>query len=227
MGEIVVKDIYAVMDSDAQEIARRAEKLISDIYHRMRQRELADALEIGRELIAVKAALPHGQFNSWVNAKLGISRSTAFNCMAAAERLGDKCSTVEHLPLNTVYLLAAPSTPDHLRNQIVEKLEAGEKVDAYEIRAEITQATKEQKLRRDKERRKEARSPSAKSRREREIERAQKEANDRAERTAVAAAELVEMLRDRLNDSDFDRLIELLELVPSWVLAPKLREVRA
>src|ERR1700722_8233103 len=58
--------------------------------------------EIGRDLLAVKRQLPHGQFGDWVVAECGFSHSTACNYMKAAELANslpaDKFATVGNLP---------------------------------------------------------------------------------------------------------------------------------
>lgn len=52
--------------------------------NRIRGHEKAAAVEIGKELIAIKESLPHGQFLVWIEAEFGYSRRTATNLMQVA-----------------------------------------------------------------------------------------------------------------------------------------------
>lgn len=63
---------------------------------------------IGRDLIAVKERLPHGQFLPWLEAEFGMSKITAQRFMGVAETYGDKSFTVKHLSPTALYELAAP-----------------------------------------------------------------------------------------------------------------------
>ena len=91
-------------------------------------------IEIGRELIAVKKMLAHGQFQKWIVAEFGWGRTTIRNFINVARNLGDKSATVAHLAPIALYKLAAPSFPGEMRQEVVERLERGEKFDADEIK---------------------------------------------------------------------------------------------
>ena len=67
-----------------------------------------DVVEIGRELIAVKEAIGHGNFTPWLNEQFGWTERTARNYMSVAEQFASKRKCVSGLPLATVYKLAAP-----------------------------------------------------------------------------------------------------------------------
>ncbi|MFD2676972.1 DUF3102 domain-containing protein [Camelimonas lactis] len=92
-------------------------------------------IEVGRELIQQKKDLGHGNFLPWIEAEFGMSRFTADRFMNVAERLGDKCSSVQHLGSTALYALAAPSTPEPVRTEVLERAASGEKVTAKEIEA--------------------------------------------------------------------------------------------
>lgn len=96
------------------------------------------ATDLGRELIAVKDNLGHGKFGDWLEAEFGASARTARNYMSLAERLGDKSEIVSVLPAATVYELAAPSTPDETRAEVIGKLSSGVMVTPSEVKTLIS-----------------------------------------------------------------------------------------
>jgi hypothetical protein len=73
-------------------------------------------IEDDQELLAVKEALPHGQFLRWLRAEFGWPERTARNFMAVAEQFG-KSAIIAELPTQptAAYLLAAPAVPDEAR----------------------------------------------------------------------------------------------------------------
>lgn len=56
-----------------------------------------DVLEIGRDLMRAKAALPHGKFGQWIS-MIGMSPSTANSAMWVAKEFGPKFTTVGNCP---------------------------------------------------------------------------------------------------------------------------------
>jgi hypothetical protein len=65
-------------------------------------------LGIGKDLIAVKASLPRGDFQSWIGAEFGMSQSAAYKMMNVAEVFEDKVVTITNIQPSTLYALAAP-----------------------------------------------------------------------------------------------------------------------
>jgi hypothetical protein len=83
-------------------------------------------LEIGKQLIDMKAALGHGYFGTWIDLELGFGQRTAQNYMAAATVFGSKCAMVSHLRPTTLYAIASPSTPEPARDILLERLNEGD-----------------------------------------------------------------------------------------------------
>ncbi len=75
-------------------------------------RAQGDLIATGQRLTETKALLPHGQFQDWVEIEFGFSQRTAQNLMNVAERFAGKSETVSLFSDSTLYLLAAPSTPE-------------------------------------------------------------------------------------------------------------------
>jgi hypothetical protein len=129
-----------------QEIEATA-KSFHDRDHEWRKVTMQYAVEQGQALHTVRQHLAHGQFLSWIDKRLGVSDQTARNYMGAAT-LAEKSQTVLDLPVATVYKLAAPNTPPELQQEIIAKLESGEKPKPHEIVAEIDAA--KEKIAQDK-----------------------------------------------------------------------------
>jgi septal ring factor EnvC (AmiA/AmiB activator) len=70
-------------------------------------------------LIDAKARLPHGQWYDWLAAEFDMSRQTADNFIHVAERFGGKSLTISDISPKVLYLLAAPSTPDEVVEDVM------------------------------------------------------------------------------------------------------------
>jgi hypothetical protein len=60
--------------------------------------------------------------------------------MSAAIQFEGKSESVSHLPARVIYQLAAPSTPAKIRDELIHRLQAGERVKADEINIRIADA---------------------------------------------------------------------------------------
>jgi hypothetical protein len=125
---------YAAIDQTVAIEARAAAERI-----RIRMRRTAeDIVEIGRELVAMKALLPHGRFLPWIDAEFEMGTTSAQRFMQAFERFGKSTNLVNLRP-SVVYLLSAPSTPEPVVAAATEKAASGDKVtieDVKRLRAE-------------------------------------------------------------------------------------------
>lgn len=116
------------------EIATKAQIAASNIKLRLK-RTVEDIIEIGRELTAVKAELPHGQFLPWIAAEFEMSEDTAQNFLRVYERFGQiPNNSVFSLKPTILYALSAPSTPDSIIDKAIEKAESGAKVTIADVR---------------------------------------------------------------------------------------------
>jgi hypothetical protein len=182
---------------------------------RIRQRtesQVQAILETGRDLISVKELIGHGQFGAWVSAEFGMSPRTAQNYMQAAAAFGTKYATVAYLPPATVYALAARSVPDETRQDIITRIETGERVSEesiketlWDVQARRRQAQAEAKLSTAQRRR------AAKNRAQHEAERVERQAENARllAKREVAASEAAQMIASALGS----RLPELLKLL--------------
>jgi len=202
--------IYDALSKENQEVVRTAAAQIATL----QQRLVTDVVEIGMALVRAKRAVGHGNFGAWIKAEFNWTERTAQNFMSVAEKFGTNAKCVSYLPLATVYRLAAPSTPDEVREKIVARVEGGETVEADEIAAEITAARRE--VQREREEAK--KSPEAKRRaeslRKRNLAERQRSAvkwEEEQERRVSSRSEAAMLIVGNLNEADFDRLLKLLE----------------
>ena len=79
---------------------------------------LEDIVQIGRNLVEVRALLSPGQFLHWCASEFGMSRQTANRSMRFSEMFGGRSTMVAHLPLRILDELAAPSTSDTIIEQV-------------------------------------------------------------------------------------------------------------
>lgn len=138
---------YAVLPVD---IALKAQLAANSIKLRLK-RTVEDIIEIGRELTAVKAELPHGQFEIWIKDEFQMNREMANNFMQVATRFGGQMSDYLTFKPTILYALAAPSTPEAVIQQALEKAESGEKVtvDWVKERKQIEAQLESERLRRE------------------------------------------------------------------------------
>jgi hypothetical protein len=140
---------YSGLTADDRELAKRTVVKIRQ-HLRRTSREIID---IGTDLIKVRAALGHGHFEAWLESEFGRgSDRTARNYMQAARCFGAKSEIVSVLPPATLYLLSAPSTPETITGRIVAELENGGQPDPKAIKAEVETARREAKEQARKER---------------------------------------------------------------------------
>ena len=93
-------------------------------------------IETGERLHKVKQLLKHGEFMTWVENEIKCHYSTALHFMRVWQTFGDRKEQIAHIGINAsvLYLLSAPSTPEKLRIDIVERAKAGNPVSFAEAK---------------------------------------------------------------------------------------------
>jgi hypothetical protein len=97
-------DYSGISPSTAADLQKQAE-LIKGLI----TKTTAGIIEIGRNLLAAKQHIEHGQFIDWVESEIGIADRTAQSYMAIARLAERKSATVALLPPTTAHRLAAKS----------------------------------------------------------------------------------------------------------------------
>lgn len=113
--------------SIAEPVAIEVREAAQRIKLRLR-RSAEDIIEIGKDLLAVKARIGHGNFLPWIEAEFGMGHSAAYRFINVAEVYGSKLPTVGSLPPTALYELAAPKTPPEVREEVERMIAAGEVV---------------------------------------------------------------------------------------------------
>lgn len=130
MSALTLFDYADLQPEVAQEARAAAERI------RVRMRRTAeDIVEIGRDLIAVKASLPHGAFGPWLEEEFDMGLTAARRFMNVAQRFPAKSATMADITATVLYELAAPSTPDEVVAQVEARAAAGETVTVEEVKA--------------------------------------------------------------------------------------------
>lgn len=128
---------YTTVPDDMAKVLRHAAEEVQRVLH-------LSVPEIGRHLLAAKAALPHGRFGAWAEAELQMKARTAQNYMRAATWLDGKSETLAQLPPTIVYALAAPDAPDEVVKAVVTAAEAGAPLLASAIKSRLDLAAVEE-----------------------------------------------------------------------------------
>jgi hypothetical protein len=103
--------LYQSLAPDHAALAMRAEE-------RIKARTVVTVIENGRDLLEVKNALGHGLFTQWLAQTFPFTARTAQRWMNAAEQYGAKSDLGSLLNSKVLQLLAAPSTPEDVREEI-------------------------------------------------------------------------------------------------------------
>ena len=101
--------------------------LTTDIRNRLRRCAL-DIYQIGQDLCLIKQQLQHGQFRAWLKAEFDWSVSAANKFMQVSQQFQlEDLANVEIAP-SALYALAAPSTPDEVRDRALAQAKQGKTI---------------------------------------------------------------------------------------------------
>jgi len=105
------------------------ERIVERIHANYQKSALA-LIEIGHDLIKAKELLPHGSWGDWLQDNFGLSQSSALNFMRVSREFGDKADILNGCDFGArvLYALAAPSTPDVVRDVVIHEAKQAEPV---------------------------------------------------------------------------------------------------
>jgi hypothetical protein len=132
----------------AEGLDPEAAALVVDRTERIRarlERSARDIVEIGRDLLEVKATIEHGRFLAWLEAEFGMSQRTAYHFMSVAEKFATVAS-LDGITPTALYMLAAPSAPAEARQAAVEAARTGGRVGPSEARAFIARVVTDTRI---------------------------------------------------------------------------------
>src|SRR5215472_571867 len=101
---------------------------------RLGKRTLADLIEIGARLTECKRICGHNNWLPWLDREFGWKETTAQRFMRVHKLWQSKSGKLPDLPVSAIYLLAAPSTPEPAKTEIIERAKAGESLRATEVK---------------------------------------------------------------------------------------------
>jgi hypothetical protein len=112
-------------------------KFLRNQADRINQTSSRSVIQIGKDLIAAKRYLAHGEFVTWVKCEAGLPARTAQAYMQVANWAAHKSPSVTRLPPSVLYVISARSAPEQFVQQLLERVEAGEQISARTVRQEI------------------------------------------------------------------------------------------
>jgi hypothetical protein len=135
-GAVDLRYDYQTIAEAQRDIVRRAALAIKPRLKRAAE----DIFVIGKELRATKALLAHGEYTNWLDVEFGLSDRMAQRFVNVYERLGAKSDIMSVLPPTTLYLLAAPSTPEQAITSVEKQLGAGVRIGVATVQRVIADA---------------------------------------------------------------------------------------
>ena len=133
-SEVVTGFDYEILDSQQRLVIQQR---TGEIKERLR-RSAQDIWEIGQKLADVRSRLKHGQFETWLKAEFGWSRRTAYNFIKVYETLAERANFAQiDIATSALYLLAAPSTPQNVREEFIQRAHEGQTITHKSIRQVI------------------------------------------------------------------------------------------
>ncbi|WP_315792685.1 DUF3102 domain-containing protein [Bradyrhizobium sp. SZCCHNRI1002] len=103
-------------------------------------RGTCEYLEAGRWLTEAKCKCEHGQWMPWLNDNFGLSDRMAQHLINATSKFGANAKRVSDLPQRVVFLLAAPSTPEEVVDDVIAEAKAGKPVTTATVKKKIMKA---------------------------------------------------------------------------------------
>lgn len=123
----VQRDLFDYGELSAPDV-KKCEVAVEKIT-KCQRRMAGDIIAIGKELLAVKDKLAHGQFGQWIKHHFGWSNDTARNMMNAAEAFGQIPKFSDYaIDQSALYLLSSDKCPDETREDFIERAEKGEHI---------------------------------------------------------------------------------------------------
>lgn len=109
---------------------------------RIGKQTITNIIEIGRRLSECKGLVGQRDFGIWLDNEFGWSERHARNFVYLFELSKSKSENFSELdlPVSALYLLAAPSTPEPVRDEVLSRAKGGEKMTVAEVKETIAEA---------------------------------------------------------------------------------------
>jgi hypothetical protein len=103
------------------------------------RRTAQDVINIGQKLLDVKEQLGHGHFEAWLRAEFNWGQWTARKFMQVTRQFKSVNFTDLSIEASALYLLAAPSTHEAVRQEALERAGQGEAITHAKVKAMVSQ----------------------------------------------------------------------------------------
>ncbi len=129
---------YDVLNIETRTVVQQRTSEIKSLMQQTAQ----NIIDIGQKLIEVKQQLGHGNFRNWLKVEFEWGVWTAAKFMQVAKKF--ECVNFTHLDVaaSALYLLAAPSTPDIAREELLELATQGEAISHNKAKTIVAQYKK-------------------------------------------------------------------------------------
>jgi hypothetical protein len=115
------------------EISAAELQMVAERIKLLRKKATEHAIEIGRELLNVKASLPHGAFVKWVETACGFKIRTAQDLMKLAREADSNAHLIALMVPSTLRVYLSRTTPPAVREKILARLKNGERVSRKDV----------------------------------------------------------------------------------------------
>jgi hypothetical protein len=116
----------------------------AEVIRALGKRVVGDVIEIGRRLSESKKLCGRGNWLPWLQHEFGWSDDTALRYMQVSELAESRNLRDLSLPISGLYLLAAPSTPEEARQQVIERVENGARLSISDVKQLIVEVRSRQ-----------------------------------------------------------------------------------
>ena len=130
---------YSPSESELSDLPRDLQEDLHSRAERIKTALRRNLTDVGRELLAAKAVLRHGQFATWLADAVGMTPRTAQNIMAACRLLREN-ENFAHLGRSALYLLAGSNVPAAARAAVARMADQGAVPSQREVKLLISRA---------------------------------------------------------------------------------------
>ena len=130
---------YQSLDVDSRILIQESAETIKVCLRRVAK----DVWKIGQQLVNVRSCLQYGQFVAWLKAEFDWTPRTAYNFINVYETFRDfeSFSKID-AAASALYLLAAPSTSQDVRDAFLKRASSGEKITHKNVQKAIRDSKK-------------------------------------------------------------------------------------
>lgn len=213
--KVAAKFNYEALESQQRVEIKQATTAIREKLRRAAQ----DIWEIGRMLSEVQSTLKRGQFDDWLKTEFDWSRRTAYKFISVYKRFDRNINLGEiDIATSALYLLAAESTPEEIREEFIQKAQDGQKI-THQAVFQVVQESKEKSSNQSQQSEFLETYPTAEN--ILEISSLDPKAFDSQPTAVIPQAELEKPITDLTEAVDSNVIINLLEIKTGWY---KLRD---